>query len=44
MCLPNPEIPNADPVIARTEADSLLLERDCLLYRPDEDLAPADIG
>src|ERR1700730_1705731 len=44
MYLPNPETPKADPRIAGTEADGLLHKRDRLLYRPDIDLASADIG
>jgi hypothetical protein len=37
---PNPVIPIADVAIAGTKADGLLLERDHLLYRPGEELAP----
>src|SRR5215472_16527414 len=40
----NPAVPMANNVIARTQADGSLLGRDCLVYRPDQEPAPAERG
>ena len=40
----DPLIPNADQLIAGAEANGLLVKRDCLLYRPGQELAPAERG
>ena len=44
MRLSNPVIPYSDFGIARAQADGLLLGRDRLFYRSDEELALTEMG
>src|SRR6516165_5240805 len=43
MHVPNQMVERADAGIARAEANGLLDQRDHLLYRPDGELAPAEM-